>query len=254
MSAISRLGAFTVAGAIAMSLASAAWTQTLSLKRVMLSSGGVGYFEHEAVVDGDATLRLTVPLDQVDDVLKSLVVYDDKGAVGGLSLPGREPLALTFKDLPFDQSALSSPAGLLNALRGAEITVGGARAISGRVIAVEEEPTNGAGGTTVSMRHRVTVFTDRGLQSFILEDAETLQFSDAGLRQQVGQALAALQANRAKDARNLEISARGQGRRTVRVAYIVAVPLWKASYRLTLPADVNAPRAAMAPAPAAASI
>ena len=51
----------------------------LALKRVMLSSGGLGYFEYEATVEGDATLRLTVSLEQVDDVLKSLVVYDDKG-------------------------------------------------------------------------------------------------------------------------------------------------------------------------------
>ena len=51
----------------------------LSLQRVMLSSGGVGYFEYEATVDGNAALSLDVPLDQVDDILKSLVVYDDGG-------------------------------------------------------------------------------------------------------------------------------------------------------------------------------
>ncbi len=65
-----------------------AFAQDLALKRVMLSSGGLGYFEYEATVEGDATLKLTVSLGQVDDVLKSLVVYDDKGGVGGLSLPG----------------------------------------------------------------------------------------------------------------------------------------------------------------------
>ena len=64
--------------------------------------------------------------EQVDDVLKSLVVYDDKGGVGGLSLPGREPLAQAFKDLPFDQDSLSSPADLLSTLKGAQVTVGGA--------------------------------------------------------------------------------------------------------------------------------
>ena len=53
-----------------------AFAQELALKRVMLSSGGLGYFEYEATVDGDATLRLTVSLEQVDDLLKSLVVYD----------------------------------------------------------------------------------------------------------------------------------------------------------------------------------
>ena len=48
------------------------------LKRVVLSSGGVGYFEYEAPVEGDATVTLDVPLDQVDDVLKSLVIYDSR--------------------------------------------------------------------------------------------------------------------------------------------------------------------------------
>jgi hypothetical protein len=33
----------------------------LSLERIMLSSGGVGYFEYEAVVDGNTTLSLDVP-------------------------------------------------------------------------------------------------------------------------------------------------------------------------------------------------
>jgi hypothetical protein len=43
----------------------------LSLQRIMLSSGGVGYFEYEATVDGNATLSLDVPLDQVDDILRA---------------------------------------------------------------------------------------------------------------------------------------------------------------------------------------
>src|SRR5579885_514746 len=102
-----------VAVAFVLALPSLALAQDLTLKRVMLSSGGLGYFEYEAAVDGDASLKLTVPLDQVDDVLKSLVVYDDRGGVGGLSLPGKEPLRQTFKDMPFDQTAFESPANLI---------------------------------------------------------------------------------------------------------------------------------------------
>ena len=45
------------------------------------------------------------------------------------------------------------------------------------------------------------------------------QFADAALREKVAQALLAIQTNRAKEARTLELSARGQGKRTVRVAY-----------------------------------
>ncbi len=219
--------------------------QDLALKRVMLSSGGMGYFEYEATVDGDATLKLTVSLQQVDDVLKSLVVYDDKGGVGGLSLPGREPLAQAFKDLPFDQESLGSPSQLLATLKGAQITVGGSRAITGRIVSVQEETValgNDKGTTT---RTRVTLLTDRGLQQFILEDAENLQFADAALRDKVGQALVAIQGNRAKDARTIELSTRGTGKRTVRIAYIVEAPVWKASYRLTLGSDPTAARSAL---------
>jgi Domain of unknown function (DUF4139) len=224
---------------------SLAAAQDLVLKRVMLSSGGLGYFEYEATVDGDATLKLTVSLAQVDDVLKSLVVYDDKGGVGGLSLPGREPLAQAFKDLPFDQDSLSSPADLLATLKGAEITVGGSRAITGRIVSVQDETVTTNDGKATTKRTRVTLLTDRGLQQFILEDAENLQFADGALRDKVAQALMALQTNRAKDARTLELATRGQGKRTVRVAYIVEVPVWKASYRLTLPGDPAAPKAAL---------
>src|SRR5260370_6240756 len=219
--------------------------QALVLTRVMLSSGGLGYFEYEATVEGDATLKLTVSLQQVDDVLKSLVVYDDKGGVGGLSLPGREPLAQAFKDLPFDQDSLSSPADLLATLKGAEITVGGSRAITGRIVSVQDETVTTNDGKATTKRTRITLLTDRGLQQFILEDAENLQFADRALRDKVAQALLAIQTNRAKDARTLELSTRGQGKRTVRVVYIVEVPVWKASYRLTLPGDPAAPRAAL---------
>jgi hypothetical protein len=222
-----------------------AFAQDLALKRVMLSSGGLGYFEYEAAVDGDATLKLTVSLDQVDDVLKSLVVYDDKGGVGGLSLPGKEPLRQTFKDLPFDQTAFESPANLLGALKGAQVSVGGPRTVSGRIVSVEEETQSLNDGRTTIKRTRVALFTETGIQQFILEDAENLQFADPELRAKIGQALVAVQANRAKEARTLELSARGQGQRTVRVAYIVTAPVWKASYRLTLPADATAPRAAL---------
>ena len=94
-----------------------------------------GYFEYEAEVDGDARLSLDVPLDQVDDILKSLVVYDERGTAGEITLPGREPLTQRFVDLPFDHSALDSAPALLNSLQGAEVRVAGAKPMSGRLVA-----------------------------------------------------------------------------------------------------------------------
>src|ERR1700757_1893365 len=130
----------------------------LSLERIMLSSGGVGYFEYEAVVDGNAPLSLDVPLDQVDDIRKSLVVYDDNGTAGEVTLPGREPLTQSFVDLPFDRAALDSAPALLNALQGAEVRVTGAKPMSGRVLRVVEETARGADGLVIP-RDRVTLLT-----------------------------------------------------------------------------------------------
>ncbi|MCC7045648.1 MAG: DUF4139 domain-containing protein [Alphaproteobacteria bacterium] len=207
----------------------------LELKRVLLSTGGVGYFELEATVEGDAELALPVRLDQVDDVLKSIVVFDDKGGVGSISLPGREPLSEAFRDLPFTQDALDSPDGLLNALRGAEVTVGGPRQTTGRILKVIAEQTqlpNDAGMTT---RHRVTLIAPDGLRQFVLEEAESVRFSDPVVQRQVDQALAAIARHRVQDQRSLQIATRGTGKRTLRVGYVVGAPLWKASYRLTTP-------------------
>jgi hypothetical protein len=219
--------------------------QELALKRVMLSSAGLGYFEYEATVENDGVLKLTVPLDQVDDVLKSLVVYDDKGGIGGLSLPGKEPLKQAFKDMPFDESSLQSPAELLTALKGAQVSIGGSRAVSGRIVSVQAETTSTKDGNSTTQRTRITLLTEQGLQQFVLEDAENLQFADPALREKMAKALTAVQSNRAADSRTLELSTKGQGKRAVRVAYIVSAPVWKASYRMTLPGDMSAPKAAL---------
>ena len=208
----------------------------LALQRVMLSTGGVGYFEYSAEVEGDGELALKVPLDQVDDVLKSIVVFDDAGAVGQVRLPGREPLAQIFRDLPFGPAALESPAALLNQLQGARIRTSGGRALEGRVLKVTTETATLPNGLGTTVRHRVSLVTAAGVQQFILEQAEAVAFVDPALKAQVGEALEAVAAHRLQDSRTLTIVTRGEGRRAVRVGYVIAVPLWKASYRLGLPA------------------
>lgn len=213
--------------------------QSLDLKRVTLSSSGVGYFEYEAVVDRDATLRLPVKLDQVDDVLKSLVVYDSKGGVGGISLPGREPLAELLRQLPFDAAALNSMPELLQALRGAQLVVRTASGeLRGRIVSVEPFTIQAQGKEGFSTtQNRVALMTAQGMQRFVLEEARSWQFSDAALRDQVDGALASMAANRARDGRTLEIVTKGSERRTVRIGYVTSVPIWKSAYRLTVPSQ-----------------
>ena len=220
------------AGALA--AAGAAQASDLALKRVLLSTGGVGLYEYEAEIDGDATVELTAPLDQVDDILKSLVVFDDHGGVGGLDLAGPRPLADSFRTLPFALKDLQSTPQLLQALRGAEVEVGGARKLRGRILAVSEEKEARPDGAALSVRHRVTVMTEAGLQSFVLEQADEVAFADPALREALGKALTAVAQDAERNSRTLRLASRGEGKRKLHVAYLAAAPVWKVAYRLAL--------------------
>lgn len=205
---------------------------TLELRRVVLSTGGVAYLEYEATIEGDASLSFEVALDQVDDVLKSFIVLDDAGGVGAVTLPGRQPLAEIFRNLPFDAAALSSTVALLRALSGEEVEVEGDVDIRGRILAVTDETVLGEHGASV--RHRLALATDGGLREVIVEDATSIRFTDAGLQQQIDAALVALATHRIEDRRTLTLATTGQDERTVRLGYVVAAPLWKTTYRLAL--------------------
>ncbi|WP_044986223.1 DUF4139 domain-containing protein [Sorangium cellulosum] len=217
----------------------------LSLRRVVLSTGGVGYFEYEARVRGDAELRLEVRLDQVDDVLKSIVVYDDRGVTGNITLPGREPLRDLFRELPFDEGALESEAALLNALRGAEVRTRGPEGIvAGRIVAVTAAQVALPGGGSEN-RHRLALMSGGALKQVVLEELESVELAEERLRQQVGAALLGLSTRRERNRRELVVRTAGEGERVVRVAYVIEVPLWKTSYRLTVPEDAQAKTGAL---------
>jgi exonuclease VII small subunit len=229
--------AFAVLPAHSSNAVTSSVSPALTLKRVTLSSSGVGYFEYEAQVERDATLRLPVKLEQVNDVLKSLVVYDAKGQVGGVSLPGREPLGELLRALPFDAAALGSMPDLLQALRGAQVQVQtGSGAVQGRIMAVTPFSEKSDKGAEVQ-KHRASLMTATGLQHIVIEDAKAIQFQDEQLRAQIADALAAMSNNRAKDGRTVEIITRGSERRTVRLGFVTSAPIWKTAYRLTVPSQ-----------------
>ncbi len=211
----------------------------LTLKRVMLSSAGIGYFEYEAAMDGPTTLGLDVPFDQVDDVLTSLVVFDSTGAVGTVELPGRDSTQATFSNVPFGPEALRSTVDYLNSLQGVEISVKGPRPMTGRIVHAENvaETLLAPDGqpNPVAQRTRVTILGADGLRQFVLEDAESVQVADPDLRARIGAALESLRREANRSLRHLTLHSGGNGHRSVRVGYVAAAPLWKASYRLVLP-------------------
>ena len=207
---------------------------TLPLKRVAISTSGLALFEHQGTVAGNTSIQLPVRLDAVDDVLKSLVVMDGAGQFGGVSLPGREPLAQSFRDLPFSREDLNSPVSLMNALQGAEIEITGATTIKGRLMNVVEENTTLESGETIT-RHRVSVMSADGVKTAVLENLNNVRYTEKSVQDQIDRALQAIYTNRIRDQRELTVTLKGTESRTVGMTYVQAAPLWKSAYRLVMP-------------------
>jgi hypothetical protein len=225
--------------AIAASLSGTAMAEELPVTRVVLSTAGLAQFTHTGKVTPGSTVDLTVRLDQVDDLLKSLTIFDQAGAIGAVSLPGKAPLAELFRDLPFGPEALNSLPELLNAMVGSEISIDGAVNAEGRLLRVVEKvvtlPNNGGQVT----RHWLVLMTETGLMQAVVEDLSSIRFVDAEAQAQIDKALAGLAANRTKDRRKLSINLLGSAERQAGFSYVVAAPVWKTAYRLVLPKEDN---------------
>jgi hypothetical protein len=236
-SAARRSHRIVAAALLAILVALPAAANELPLRRVVLASIGLAQFTHAGSVTAGSSIDLPVRLDQVDDLLKSLTVFDREGGIGAVSLPGKAPLQELFRDLPFGPEALGSPSALLNALVGSEIEITGPVNAKGRVFRVEPFETRlpNDGGTLT--RHRLSLMTESGLVQAILEEVTTLQFADPQARAQIDRALQGLSENRAKERRRLSIDILGEGTRDIALSYVVAAPVWKTSYRLVLPKE-----------------
>jgi hypothetical protein len=211
----------------------------LPVSSVTLFSSGVGSFEHSGTVDGEATAELRFRTNQINDVLKSLVLQDlDGGKIGAVGYPSQDPLEKTLKSFQVDVSGNPPLAGLLNQLRGAQVQVQILDAtVDGVVLGCEQRtrvlPNNGGQEVVWTLN----LVADGAIRPLPLADLRSVKPADAGLRAELGKALAALAAARDQDKKPVSLRFNGAGQRKVRVSYVAEAPVWKASYRLQLDKD-----------------
>ncbi|MHA7773326.1 DUF4139 domain-containing protein [Roseibium sp. M-1] len=203
---------------------------------ITLSSGGLAEVVRKADIDSSGLINMTVPLDQVNDVLKSIVVFDEAGVVEGITLPGPNPLAETFKNLPFSEEDLQSPARLLSKLQGTQVRLEKAGStVEGLVLGVAIQDQGDQGQTYVA-----SVLADGRITGVLLTADTEVVFLDEDIRQKVARALAAVGSGKADGARNVALKVGGEGAREVAVSYVVPAPIWKTAYRVVTLADDKA--------------
>jgi hypothetical protein len=230
--------------------------QQVPVKQVVLFSSGVGYFEHFGSVRGNGSTELQFKTQQINDILKSLVLQDlDGGQVTTVTYPSQDPLSKTLGSFQINIAANPPLADLLNQLRGAVVSVKttNAEAIRGTILGVEKKPRpvgKKDDEEVIEVAVLNVVVDGARIVSVALDDVRDLQIEDPQLREELGKALAAVAQARGQDKKPVAINFRGDGERRVRIGYVVETPVWKTSYRLILGEDAAGAKKEAGPAPA----
>ncbi len=224
--------------------ASQAPTQQLPLRRVILYSNGVAYFERRGTVRGRAEIDLQFKQSQVDDVLKSMVVLDlGRGQVGAVSYNSSAPPAARLADIPFSIEAGTEDdkegglAGVLKQLQGARVivTTASARTATGAILTVEERKSQIDANKPPLVTHSLVIASDAGeISSFELSEVRSVRLVDEGARRDVTEFASASASARRRDAKTIVITSEGTGEREMVVSYTIAAPIWKTTYRVVL--------------------
>ena len=195
---------------------------------VSLYSSGVGYFVHRGKINGDAAVELEFDVSSIDDVLKSLTVYDPNTQGLSVTYDAEDTLSRTLQSLRVDLSGAPSLGEMLSNLRGESVSLRVPDRVEGRILGAERIQSE-AGETW-----RLSLLTPTGIRRIGLDEIESLSFSDAALSADLTRALDALSAGAGNGLRKVRLNLSGKGEREVSVGYVVPVPVWKAAYRLDL--------------------
>lgn len=215
--------------------------EPMPIRRITLYRSGVGMFQREGSVSGDAEISLRFDTDQINDILKSLVLLDlDGGRVESVSYSSKDPIERRLASFGVDLSDAPSAGVLLSRLRGSPvklITADGP--VSGTIMNVEERPTVIGGGpnqpSTLVKLPWINLVTDAGVRSVNLTNVSGFELLDKKLAEELNKALGALAEYRADNVKSVDLKLSGpqQARRVV-AAYVHETPVWKNSYRLVL--------------------
>ena len=226
----------------------------LPLTSLALFTSGVGYFQHDGTVTGEARLELGFPSKGINDIIKSLILRDlDGGTVTSVTYASRDPITRALKTFAVDLTANPDLAAILQQVRGQQVELSVQEfnpyrtpyvQAGSQTAKVEAPPVTKVGGTLVGVEARghpitgetamVNVLTAQGMKSISIYDILEVRFLNPNTRADIEKALALLAAAKDLDRKTVAVHFAGAGRRRVRVGYLQETPVWKTSYRLSL--------------------
>jgi hypothetical protein len=214
----------------------------LPIGQVVLFSSGVGYFQREGQVEGTQRIDLTFPIQDINDLIKSMTLRDvDGGQVTAVSYDSNVPVERTLQSFAVNLTGNPTFSAILNQARGekVEVTLQQANAtqpgtLTGSIVGVEHKQQ--AIGKDVVQVECLNLWCADGMRSLKLGEVQRVRFLNAIMESEFRKALETLALGHDSQKKAVSIHFAGQGKRNVKVGYVIENPVWKTSYRLVLPA------------------
>src|SRR3990172_1820106 len=170
----------------------AAAQHPLPLSEVVLYSSGVGYFQRDGSIEGRGDVELKFKVDNINDLLKSMVVQDfDGGQVGTVTYDSRDPITKTLKSFAVDLTTNPGLGQLLGQIRGERVEVAAPNPVSGVIVGVEKKGER-VGDKEVAEVEYLNLLTADGLRSIHLGQVQRIQIANEQPGAELQQALGVL--------------------------------------------------------------
>ncbi|GAB5490173.1 MAG: hypothetical protein Phog2KO_03880 [Phototrophicaceae bacterium] len=206
----------------------------LPVREMVLYKHGVGFFVRQGDVSGEK-VALTFRKDEINDVLKSLAVFDQAGGqVLGIhyQTPMDTYARLASSSIKLSQS--TSLRDLLRDLRGRdcellfEVTAGTQELIIGRIIGIDEVQTE------EEFNANISILTHNGVQVFPYDTLRSLKIKDEQSSHDLSYFL---DTSMSEDDRRVVTVRLSEGEHDLAVYYVAPSPTWRVSYRLVAETD-----------------
>lgn len=213
-----------------------AWAVDLPITDIALFSSGVGYFQRSGVVHDTAAIELAFKPEQINDLLKSMILLDlDGGTVGSVTYGTKDPVSKTLESFAVNITDNPTLGQLLNRLRGVRLEIQATNTFTGVLVGVETR-------TKVIKEEVITydvlnMLTETGLRAVPLDEITSIRILDERLNRELNEALAVIATGLDNQRKPVVVTFTGTGERHVIIGYLNETPVWKTSYRLVLADD-----------------
>ena len=198
----------------------------LPINQVVLFSSGVGYFQRAGEVDGNARVDLSFPVQDINDLLKSMVVQDQgQGHISAVSYDSQAPVDKTLRSFAINLTGNPTFGQILNQARGEKVeavlqqSTNQPATLTGVVVGTEHK--REAVGKEVVESEFINLWCAEGMRSVKMADVQRIRFLNPVMDSEVKKALETLALSHDTQKKAVSINCIGSGKRNVKVGYVV---------------------------------